>query len=179
MSSGQVTFPFPSLPITTLFKNYNLWFIDITELRDFQKCLREHSDSSELYAIRNTHHSVAQIRQLIISKKNAMEQLNHSIQDFDECLKLQEELNVLIAKQFVTEISACMSLSTNRRANMLHKNAAFVSKHMLKSSNYFKVSKDGKIKRIKEESSISKLESIPEDFIVSEDSDDSDDDSVN
>ena len=178
MSSSQVILPFPKTPITRLFKNPNLELKDVTELREFEESLRQHSDNYELYAIRNTRHSVAQIRQRIISKKHAMEQLNQSIQDIDEYLKLHNELEDLIAHKFVTEMSACMSVSTNERANTLHKNAAFSSKYMLKASNYFQVSNDGKIQRTRKVSSIAKWDPIPEDFIVSEESDDSDDDSV-
>lgn len=167
MQSHQSELPFPKNTVRRLFKNPLFRHLTVKELKEFEECLRQRSDNCEFSAIQAIRHQVVQIQQRIMSKRQIMEQLNpQTVEQIEEFLKLHEEIEVLKALKFVTEMSACMSISTNQNALNSHKNASLVTKHMFISSSCFKVSPDGKVQRSRRETSIAKWDPIPEDFIV-------------
>lgn len=169
-------FLFPKTPVTRLVRNTKIRLFSIRELRELNDDLRKNSDRYEMSRIQETKKQIAQIENKCKQMKEVLARFNpESIKQIDEAMKLRQEIDILEAQKFVLEISICMSMSTNQNANAIHKNAALVSKHMMKSSTCFKVTTDGKIKRSRKESAIANWEPIPEDFFVGVDSDDSDD----
>jgi hypothetical protein len=84
--------------------------------------------------------------------------------------RMHEELS---AQKFVTDFSACMSITTRQSCMMQNRNAYLLSKYMQKSPRRFHITDEGEISSIKKKSEVSDLDQIIE---VSED--DSEDDSV-
>jgi predicted lactoylglutathione lyase len=169
-------FPFPKTPVTRLPRNDKIRLFSIRELRELNDDLRKNSDRYEMSRIQETKKQIAQIENKCRQMKEVLILFNpESIKQIDEAMKLRQEIDILEAQKFVLEISTCMSMSTNQNANAIHKTAALVSKHMMKSSTCFQVTTDGKIKRARKVSSLANWEPIPEDFFFGVDSDDSDD----
>ena len=140
----------------------------------FKVSLREKDERIERQSFYQNQGFVEQLDRDIASLIEMMQNLSlNSDEDTDELVKLQNLLKELLAQKFVSELSACMSIATQRSCMILHRTADLSSKHMLKSSSRFEVTHDGEISRGKKKSELSDLDQIIE---VSED--DSEDDFV-
>ncbi len=141
--------------------------------REFEEGICREKRREELLELRKKMQDAEKIGRELLRLKEDISVLCLISDDTAELEKLKKMHEELSAQKFVTDFSACMSITTRQSCMIHHRNAYLLSKYMQKSPRRFHITDEGEISSIKKKSEVSDLDQIIE---VSED--DSEDDSV-
>ena len=147
--------------------------LPVDKQREFEERICREKISEEMLELRKKLQDAEKIRRELLGLEKDISVLCLTSDDTAELENLNKMHEELSAQKFVTDFSACMSITTRQSCMMQNRNAYLLSKYMQKSPRRFHITDEGEISSIKKKSEVSDLDQIIE---VSED--DSEDDSV-
>lgn len=147
--------------------------LPVGKQREFEEGISREKRREEMQESRKKLQDAEEIGRVLLRLEEDISVLCFTSDDTAELAKLKKMHEELSAQKFVTDFSACMSITTRQSCMIQNRNAYLLSKYMQKSPRRFHITDEGEITSIKKKSEVSDLDQIIE---VSED--DSEDDSV-